>query len=93
MDLHEARIELDRPLVFGDQRQIEARDYLNLLQEIRARMERCAYCLGAGFRLRSGCRKPLQCRCIRNEPTHVKADLHLYRDMADAELRMRDGGK
>lgn len=89
MDLREAQVQLNRPLKFGDSAQIEARDYMNLLEEIRARMLHCRYCGGRGFiqNVRTG--KVRLCGCIRNEPPQIKLELGVSEALQIARAGMR----
>jgi hypothetical protein len=65
MNIAEARAELSRPLVFGDERQLRARDFLLDVERCHTRLLSCRWCHAEGVTRAPGRTRPEQCDCVR----------------------------
>jgi hypothetical protein len=65
VNIAEARAELSRPLVFGDERQLLARKFLVDVERCHTKLLACRHCHAEGVLTVPGRRRPDQCDCVR----------------------------
>src|SRR6516162_5765878 len=78
MNSIEARLELRRPLLFGNLRQIAAIRYLDALDAARLRLMRCESCAGVGVVMERGETQGRLCFCLSAESDAVLKELGVH---------------